>query len=90
MVNEVDPLYPSADWNSIAAKVKKNGYKRFRIYTSDCMCGTASGSGVRIKTFYIGDAYPLAIGAAKNHGVTVLVGTSAGKFTSIRSQSLIH
>jgi hypothetical protein len=43
MVTKIDPIYTSAQWDSIVSNAKNNGYKRFRIYGNDCgMCHLTS------------------------------------------------
>ena len=47
IVTDVDPPQPLAEWDSIVANAKQNGYKRFRIYGNDCGTYRAVlGSGI--------------------------------------------
>jgi len=91
IVTEVDPPQPLAEWDSIVANAKQNGYKRFRIYGNDCGTYRAIlGSGISIHRFCAGTTFDLATAAAKKHGLPVLIGIWVGKFASAESPSYFY
>ena len=86
---ETDLLCPSAQWDSIVANAKNNGYKRFRIYGNDCGVFLQSSLPARVRTnvFGLGTTFDYATAAAKKYGLPVLIGIWVGKFSLAVSQT---